>query len=91
MVKSKGITGHHSKHYMHLNGMMIAMNNIRGVELNTTRTGMVSITGLFDEIDIDGVKISEQVCIILIFLKIKLGIEILLQLSCQCCNSPNRR
>jgi DNA ligase (NAD+) len=57
--KAQGSTGHHSKS---LYGMKWQDDSnetqFLGVELNTTRTGMTSITGLFKEVDIDGVKVS---------------------------------
>lgn len=57
--KSQGVTGHHGKNMFALKWQDDCSETIfRGVELNTTRTGMVSITGLFDEVDIDGVKVS---------------------------------
>ena len=57
--KKQGITGHHSKALYAFKWNDDSYKTIfRGVELNTTRTGMVSITGIFDEVDIDGVKIS---------------------------------
>ena len=57
--KSQGATGHHNKSLFALKGNDDSYESIfRGVELNTTRTGIVSITGLFDEVDIDGVKVS---------------------------------
>ncbi len=57
--KAQGITGHHPKNIFALKWKDDCSETIfRGVELNTTRTGMVSITGLFDEVDIDGVKVS---------------------------------
>jgi DNA ligase (NAD+) len=57
--KKQGITGHHSKALYAFKWNDDSYETIfRGVELNTTRTGMVSITGIFDEVDIDGVKIS---------------------------------
>ncbi|MBQ9839844.1 MAG: NAD-dependent DNA ligase LigA [Oscillospiraceae bacterium] len=57
--KSLGATGHHENR-------MIAFKwedeqvetHFRGVELATTRTGMVSITGLFDPVNIDGAMVS---------------------------------
>lgn len=57
--KAQGVTGHHSKALYALKWNDDSFETkFRGVELNTTRTGMVSITGLFDEVDIDGVKVS---------------------------------
>lgn len=57
--KAQGVTGHHTKNMFALKWNDDSYETtFRGVELNTTRTGIVSITGLFDETKIDGVKIS---------------------------------
>ncbi|MDD4779128.1 MAG: NAD-dependent DNA ligase LigA [Tissierellia bacterium] len=57
--KAQGFTGHHAKNMFALKWENENYEaKFKGVELNTTRTGMVSITGLFDEVDIDGVKVS---------------------------------
>jgi DNA ligase (NAD+) len=57
--QQQGFTGHHTKNMFALKWQDDSSETkFRGVELNTTRTGMVSITGLFDEVDIDGVKVS---------------------------------
>ena len=57
--KAQGSTGHHSKALYALKHNDDSYETIfRGVELNTTRTGIVSITGLFDEVDIDGANVS---------------------------------
>jgi DNA ligase (NAD+) len=57
--KAQGVTGHHSKALFALKHNDDNYPTIfRGVELNTTRTGMSSITSIFDEVDIDGVKVS---------------------------------
>jgi len=57
--KSQGVTGHHSKSLFAIKHSDDSYNTIfRGVELNTTRTGIVSLIGLFDEVDCDGAKIS---------------------------------
>lgn len=53
--KSLGATGHHENRLIALkweDGLYDT--HFRGVELATTRTGMVSITGLFDPVNIDG-------------------------------------
>lgn len=55
--KVQGSTGHHSK-------ALYAMKwdddsyetTFRNIELNTTRTGMVSLTAIYDEVDLDGAK-----------------------------------
>ena len=58
--KAQGFTGHHSKSLYAIKWNDDIFESIfRGVELNTTRTGMVSITGLFDEVECDGVKLSK--------------------------------
>jgi DNA ligase (NAD+) len=55
----QGFTGHHTKNMIALKWKDDCCETIfRGVDLNTTRTGMVSITGLFDNVDIDGVNVS---------------------------------
>jgi len=57
--KMQGLTGHHTKNMFALKWIDETNETIfRGVELNTTRTGMVSITGLFDTTNIDGVEVS---------------------------------
>lgn len=57
--KAQGSTGHHTKNMFALKWQDNSSETVfRGVELNTTRTGMVSITALFDEVLIDGVKVS---------------------------------
>jgi len=57
--KAQGVTGHHSKALFAIKHNDDSYNTIfRGVELNTTRTGIVSLIGLFDEVDIDGAKVS---------------------------------
>jgi len=57
--KAQGSTGHHSKSLYAIKWNDDIFESIfRGVELNTTRTGMVSITGLFDEVECDGVRLS---------------------------------
>ena len=57
--KAQGSTGHHTKNMFALKWQDDSYETVfRGVELNTTRTGMVSLTALFDEVDIDGVNVS---------------------------------
>ena len=59
MEKAQGYTGHHSKSLYAMKWSDDSHETtFRGVELNTTRTGMVSLTGLFDSVDIDGVNVS---------------------------------
>lgn len=57
--KAQGTTGHHSKSLFAIKHNDDSYKTIfRGTELNTTRTGMSSITSFFDEVDIDGVKVT---------------------------------
>jgi DNA ligase (NAD+) len=57
--KAQGFTGHHTKNLFAKKWQDDSSETpFIGVELNTRRTGMTSITGLFQEVDIDGVKVS---------------------------------
>lgn len=57
--KSLGATGHHENRLIALKWAdELYETHFRGVELATTRTGMVSITGLFDPVEIDGAMVS---------------------------------
>ena len=57
--KAQGFTSHHTKNMFALKWEDDSTETkFRGVELNTTRTGITSITSLFDEVEIDGVKVS---------------------------------
>jgi DNA ligase (NAD+) len=57
--KAQGFTGHHSKNLFAFKwNDDIYETKFKGVELNTTRTGMTSITGMFDEVNMDGAKVS---------------------------------
>lgn len=57
--KSLGATGHHENRLIALKWQdELFETRFRGVELATTRTGMVSITGLFDPVEIDGATVS---------------------------------
>jgi len=57
--KAQGFTGHHSKNLFAFKwNDEIYETKFKGVELNTTRTGMTSITGIFDEVNMDGTKVS---------------------------------
>ena len=57
--KSLGATGHHENRMIALKWEDEQVETrFRGVELATTRTGMVSITGLFDPVNIDGAMVS---------------------------------
>lgn len=57
--KSLGATGHHENRLIALKWAdELYETHFRGVELATTRTGMVSITGLFDPVEIDGATVS---------------------------------
>ena len=56
--KSLGATAHHEKRMLALKWKdEVKETRFRGVELNTTRTGVVSIVGVFDEVTIDGSRI----------------------------------
>lgn len=56
---NQGVTGHHSKNMIALKFSDDSYETIfRGVELNATRTGMVSVTALFDTVNIDGCDVS---------------------------------
>lgn len=57
--KAQGSTGHHGKNmYAFKYSDSSEETTFRRVELNTTRTGVVSLTAIFDEVDIDGVKVT---------------------------------
>ena len=57
--KSLGATGHHEKRMIALKWEdELFETKFVGVELATTRTGMVSITGLFEPVNMDGAKVS---------------------------------
>lgn len=57
--KSLGATGHHENRLIALKWQdELFETKFRGVELATTRTGMVSVTGLFDPVEIDGATVS---------------------------------
>lgn len=56
--KSLGATAHHERRMLALKWKdEVKETRFRGVELNTTRTGAVSIIGVFDEVTIDGSRI----------------------------------
>lgn len=56
---SLGATGHHENRMIALKWAdELAKTRFLGVELATTRTGMVSITGLFEPVTIDGTVVS---------------------------------
>ncbi len=56
--RSLGSTAHHEKRSLALKWKdEVKETHFRGVELNTTRTGAVSIVGVFDEVTIDGSRI----------------------------------
>ncbi|MPM29319.1 DNA ligase [bioreactor metagenome] len=53
--QSLGATGHHENRLMALKWQDTLYPTVfRGLELATTRTGMVSLTGVFDDVEIDG-------------------------------------
>ena len=57
--KSLGATGHHENRMIALKWQdELFETRFLGVELATTRTGMVSITGLFEPVEIDGATVS---------------------------------
>ena len=57
--KSLGATGHHENRLIALKWQdELFETDFLGVELATTRTGMVSITGLFEPVEIDGTAVS---------------------------------
>ena len=57
--KSLGATGHHENRLIALKWQdELFETKFLGVELATTRTGMVSITGLFEPVEIDGTAVS---------------------------------
>ena len=57
--KSLGATGHHENRLIALKWAdELYSTRFRGVELTTARTGMVSITGLFDPVSINGTLVS---------------------------------
>lgn len=56
---SLGVTGHHENRMIALKWQDdLSKTRFLGVELATTRTGMVSITGLFEPVTIDGTVVS---------------------------------
>ncbi len=57
--KSLGATGHHENRLIALKWKdELYETKFTGVELATTRTGMVSITGLFEPVEMDGATVS---------------------------------
>lgn len=57
--KAQGETGHHSKALWAIKWEDDTYPSIfEGVDLNTTRTGIVSITGMYTEVNIDGVRLT---------------------------------
>lgn len=57
--KSLGATGHHENRLIALKWQdELFETKFLGVELATTRTGMVSLTGLFEPVEIDGAAVS---------------------------------
>ena len=75
--KAQGFTEHHSKALFALKWQDDSYETIfRGVELNTTRTGICSITAIFDETNIDGVRVSRaSLHNYDIFKSLQLGVE----------------
>lgn len=74
--KSLGSTGHHENRLIALKWQdELFETKFRGVELATTRTGMVSITGLLEPVTIDGTVVSRAYLHNLdIFDDLKLGV-----------------
>ena len=57
--RSLGATGHHENRMRAFKWEDELYDTVfRGVELATTRTGMVSITGVFDDVEIDGTTVN---------------------------------
>jgi len=57
--KSLGATGHHENRLIALKWEdELYETTFRGLELATTRTGMVSLTGMFDDVTIDGTTVN---------------------------------
>ena len=57
--ESLGITAHHPRNLYALKPATSTYKTIfRGIEFNTTRTGIVSLTGVFDPVDIDETIVS---------------------------------
>lgn len=57
--RSLGTTGHHENRLIAFKWQDETVDTqFKGVELATTRTGMVSITGLFEPVEIDGTTVS---------------------------------
>ena len=57
--KSLGATGHHENRLLALKWEdQLFETRFLGVELATTRTGMVSITGILEPVEIDGTVVS---------------------------------
>lgn len=75
--KSLGSTGHHENRLIALKWQdELFETKFRGVELATTRTGMVSITGLLEPVTIDGTVVSRAYLHNLdIFDDLKLGVR----------------
>ncbi len=57
--RSLGATGHHENRMMALKWEdTLYKTTFRGLEMATTRTGMVSLTGVFDDVVIDGTTVN---------------------------------
>lgn len=57
--RSLGATGHHENRLMALKWAdMLYETVFRSLEVATTRTGMVSLTGVFDDVEIDGTTVN---------------------------------
>ncbi len=57
--RSQGATGHHENRLMALKWADTLYETVfRSLEVATTRTGMVSLTGVFDDVEIDGTTVN---------------------------------
>ena len=57
--RSLGATGHHENRLMALKWADTLYETVfRSLEVATTRTGMVSLTGVFDDVEIDGTTVN---------------------------------
>lgn len=73
---SLGATGHHERNIIALKWAdEVYKTRFRGVRLQPTRTGLVSLTAEFDPVDIEGVKVARATLHNLTFFKnLKLGV-----------------
>lgn len=73
--RSLGATGHHENRIMALKWQDTLYETVfRSLEVATTRTGMVSLTGVFDDVEIDGTTVNHAYLHNLdIFMELALG------------------